>query len=542
MSPTIVVRALGTRALRGLTVLAIAAIMPGFVQAEPYVADPGFNQGRFYTDAFAGSADFRVGKKIVRADNGDVIVAGIVPPVTGEATNGAIGLVRYDSAGVRRPWTNAGDNGHFDDQYVVYPCPGTNRCRDVKDLKLFGSRLYVLVDSDRWRIATQPPFGLRFYGYGSDVFVFGTDGSYQNATAIDDEPAADPDDFRTVAGGGIALYDNMAFPTVTSLVYAGTGFTDGAGPHRPRFGKFTVGSNGSLSVDTAIMEPTHGECGWSGSLCELLDVALGGRSGTAAPRIYLTGSRWHGDPPPGTIGWGAGWDYFVMRVNSNGTPDTSFAGNGISLREDFVGAQTGGRGIAVKPGFFSSDDEIFVMANVVQRCRDGIAVVKIGEDGLLASSFGTFGYTRYGGSDEGDSQLCDPNYMVGAIRADWPTDIAYADGKIGVVGLNIYGAGRCDEEPCPEDNVDAELAVIDAATGAIESWRGYAYSDTPGGARSRHSGFWGVVASGDGTFTATGDVRRFETAPVGQRYTQEYATLRLAAQGDRIFANGFDGP
>ena len=539
MNPTIVARLRRARTLRGLAVLAIAAIAPGFTRAEPYVADPGFNNGRFYTDAFAGAPDFRAGKKIVKADNGDVIVAGIVPPVSGDAANGAIGLVRYDATGVRRPWSNAGDNGHFDDQYVVYPCPGTSRCRDVKDLKLFGSRLYVLVDSDRWRLTAQPPFGLRFYGYGSDVFVFGTDGSYQNATAIDGEPAADPDDFRTVAGGGIALYDNMAFPTVTSLVYAGTGFTDGAGPHRPRFGKFTVDGDGSLTTDTAIMEPNPGNQCPASAPCELLDVALGGRSGTSPPRIYLSGSKWHPGPPPGTIGWDAGWDYFVMNVNSSGTPGSNLYDGWVST--EGIGSESGGRGIAVKPGFLSGSDEIFVMANVVQRCKGGIAVIKHGQDGTFATDFGSAGRVRYGGSDEGDGQVCDPNYMVGAIRADWPTDIAYADGKIGVVGLNIYGAGRCDEDPCPEDNVDGELAVIDATNGAIESWRGYAYSDTPGGARSRHNGFWGVVASADGTFTATGDVRRFESAPAGQRYTQEYATLRLAAQGDRIFANGFDG-
>lgn len=537
MIPTIVARALGTRALRGLTALAITAIAPGFAHAEPYVADPGFNHGRFYTDAFAGGPDFRYGKKIVQTDDGDVIVAGIVPAVAGDTGGRAIGLVRYDAAGVRQAWSNPGADGYFGGQYVIHSCGANNACDDVKDLVLFGSRLYVLADANRPRI-TFPPSGTP--DYSVDVFVFGTDGSYKNRSGLDADLPND-DGSRSVYGGGIAVYDNGSFPTVTTLVYGGTGFLDGV--HRPRYGRYTVESDGGLTEQNFLEPNPDGKCP-AATPCQINGIALGGRSAfTTPPRIYLVGSRWHPGPPPGTIGWDAGWDYLVMGLNASGTADTGF-GFGVGfVSTEGVGSQSGGQGIAVKPGFLGSEDEIFVMADVQRICKPGIAVLKHLRNGQFDTAFGSAGRVFYGGSDESNATSCNTGWATGSIRADYPKDIAYADGKLGVVGFNVYRPGTfCTPgNPCPEDDVDGELAVIDAADGTLESWRGYAYSDTPGGARSRHNGFWGVVASGGGTFTATGDVRRFETAPAGERYTQEYATMRLAAQGDRIFADGFDG-
>lgn len=545
MNPLIAARAALVQTIGGLTVLVAALAAPDAAHAEDYVPDSGFNGGRFYADAFASTTpDFRLGKKIVQADNGDVIVAGIVPAVDG-TTGNAIGLVRYDHAGVRQPWANPGANGHFGDQYVVYPCTLDQRCDDVKDLVLFGDRLYVLADT-RNDFSPQP-FVLT--KYAAEVFVFGTDGSYKTRERMDYQNSADPDTYRTVYGGGIAVYDNMMFPTTTTLIYVGTTFPSTGGLTRiGTFSRYTVGNDGTLAVETSLsyLNPAEnsGASCTGQNQCEVTGVALGGRSGTSAPRIYLSGSRWHPGPPPGQIGWEAGWDAFVISVDSNGAPRDGFASDGIYTSESLFLGESGGRAIAVKPGFVASDDEIYLVANVLRGCRDGIGVAKLNEDGAVETDFGPSGRIHYGGSDEGDPAACSLGWIGGWIRADYPTDIAYADGKVGVVGLNVYhpGIACIPGNPCPEDSVDGELAVIDTATGALESWRGYAYSDTAGGPRSRHSGFWGVATTGNGTFTATGDVRFPESAPADRRYKQEYATLRIAPRGDLIFANGFDGP
>ncbi len=514
--------------------------------ADPYVPDPGYNNGQIGADNFAATGyDYRRGEKLVRLDNGDIIVAGVVPGVGSAAGHTKMGLVRYNSAGARQTWSNPGANGFYNNQYVITPCLSTpNWCGDVRDVKgiyRYGDRIFVLADTENSRLRSvggNPPL-LIWTPYPSvDAYVFGTDGSFKGMTVLDSDDYAD-DESRTVYGGGIAMYDNNMLPTAVSLVYAGTGIVDGL--YRPRFARFTVASDSTMTAQTDVVEPAFGT--WcDNDPCQFNGIALGGRTSlTAPPRIYVAGARWHPGPNPGQIGWGAGWDAFAASVNSNGTPRTAFSGSGLYDTEG-IGSQSGGQKIAVDPGFLTSDDEVFLMANVEQACKDSIAVLKITEAGTTATTFGLGGKVVYGGSTQTNTANCNLGWSVGTIRADYPTDIVYSNGKLGVAGLNIYRTGGICVvgQPCPEDNVDGELAVIDAATGAIESWRGYAFGETPGGARSRHSGFWGIAASGEDAFSVAGDVRYFNSAPADRAGKQMFATLRLKAQGDVIFRNGFD--
>jgi hypothetical protein len=521
-------------------------------QAEDYVPDPTWNHGLIGADNFAASGyDYRVGKKIVRLDDGSVIVAGVVPGVGSAAGHRKLGLVRYDAAGIRQTWSNPGTNGFFNGQYVITPCVSSLWCGDVKDVKdvyRFGSRIFVLADTEDFRLESgggNPPLPVWVARPSVDVFVFGTDGALQSYGVMDSDAYAG-DGSRTVTGGGIALYDNGSFPTVTSLVYAGTGIVDGV--YRPRFARFRVEGDGTLTSEVDAMEPAFGSYCGPGDLCQFNGIALGGRTTlTSAPRIYIAGSRWHAGPPPGTIGWDAGWDAFAASLNSSGTPRTGFGSNGLYTTESLaVSSQSGGQKLVVDGGFGTiSQDEIFVLADVELPCRNGIAVLKLGQNGSSVPTFGINGHVRYGGSDQASPTSCNLGWLQQSIRADYPTDIVLSNGKLGVSGLNVYGPGvLCPVgQTCPEDNVDGEVAVIDAATGTLESWRGYAYADTAGAARSRHSGFWGIAANGDDTFSVAGDVRYFNQAsvPADQRGRQMAATLRVAPRGDVIFRNGFDG-
>ena len=532
----------------------LLAALPAFAaQAADYAPDPTWNHGQIGADNFAGSGyDYRLGKKIARLDDGSIVVAGVVPGVGAAAGHRKLGLVRYDAAGIRQTWSNPGADGFYDGQYVITPCVNDLRCGDVKDVKairVFGNRLFVLADTEDFRLESgggNPPLPVWVARPSVNVFVFGTDGALQSYGAMDSDAYAG-DGSRTVYGGGIAVYDNGSLPLVVSLVYAGTGIVDGV--YRPRFARFKVESDGTLTSQVSALEPAFGSYCGPGDSCQFNGIALGGRPNlTSPPRIYIAGSRWHAGPPPGTIGWAAGWDLFAASLNSSGAPRTSFASNGLYTTENFAASsQSGGQKLAVAGGFGTiSQDEVFVLGDVELPCRNGIGVLKLGQDGVAASTFGIAGHVRYGGSDQSSPTACSLGWLQQSIRADYPTDIVQSGGKLGVSGLNVYGPGvLCPAgQTCPEDNVDGEVAVIDAATGAIESWRGYAYADSAGGSRSRHSGFWGIAANGDDTFSVAGDVRYFNrtAVPADQRGRQMVATLRVAPRGDLIFRNGFDGP
>ncbi|MEO5558628.1 MAG: hypothetical protein ABIO49_02675 [Dokdonella sp.] len=523
---------------------ALAAICTN-ANAAQYVPDPTWIGGLIGADNFASSFDIRRGQKVAQGDNGDVIVAGVVPAAGSAAGHMKIGLVHYNHAGVRQAWSNAGANGYFGNQYVIAPCDSAGWCGDVKDVKSiyrFGNRVYVLADTESFLIRPvgNPPVPQVYAAPAIEVYVFGIDGSLQSVTTVDADAYAN-DDSRTVYGGGIAVYSNLLLPETLTLVYAGTGIVDGV--YRPRYARYKVESSGVLTSLTDVMEPAFGSVCSAGHYCQLSGIATGGRAiGSSVPRIYISGSSWHPGPDPGTIGWAAGWDAFAASVNATGTPATSFATNGIYTTEG-IGTQSGGQKVAVSGGFGASvNDDVFLLADVELACRNGIAILKLAGDGTRANTFGSNGQVSYGGSNETNASACGQGWFFRTIRADYPTDIVYSGGLLGVAGLNIYGSGTICivGQPCPEDNVDGEVAVIDPNTGAINSWRGYAYADTADGARSRHSGFWGISSAGDGTFTVGGDVRYFETAPADRRGKQMFATLRVAPFSDSIFKNGFE--
>lgn len=511
--------------------LALLAAAPAAF-ADPYTPDPGYNNGQMEADNFAGGYDYRRGQKLVRLDNGDIIVAGVVPGVGDAAGHTKIGLVRYDSAGMRQTWSNSGANGFHNGQYVITPCiSSVSLCGDVTDVKSayrYGDRIFVLANDDHVTFRTSPPFGA-YMAPGVNVYVFGTDGSLQSLTTIDGADGA--------TGSGIAVYGSGTFPETVSLVYVGNTVVDNV--WSPRFARYTVAGDSSLTAQTEAMEPALGECG--SSQCQFNGIALGGDL-TGAARVYVAGSKYHVRPPDPVISPSTGWYAFAARLNANGTPATSFNDTGINVLYGAFDKQSGGQKIAVKRAGIVGEDEVFLMSDVEQSCKNGIGVTKFKQNGNADTSFNGNGTIQYGGSDQNNTQSCTSGWAIGSIRADYPKDIAYANGKLGVAGFNVYRTPPLcvAGQPCHEDDVDGELAVIDSASGAIESWRGYAYSETPAGARSRHSGFWGIIAGGDDTFSVTGDVRYFDSAPADRAGRNMYVTLRLAPQGDVIFKNGFD--
>lgn len=499
---------------------ALFALTAGSALAQDYAADPAFNGGNWYVDAFSGSLtrSYRA-KKLVRLGNGDVIVAGLVPrrdSSSGDST--ALGLVRYDSAGQRQTWASPGAYGAFGNQYVIYdPASLAPRpVRDVKDIVAIGNRVFVLVETDRYGLRNQPPFGAYFAGHAVDVLVFGVDGSYQaSAVMIDDDNL----DARNVYGGGIAVYSNLQIPEVFSLVYGGTSIENGI--QRATFRRFTAGST-SLSDATGVVYPNPSNYCSAPQRCEITGVALGGRTANV-PRIYLAGSHFLNE-----------WDFMAMRLSANGVPATDFGSGGVRRVGFNISGDTmndGGRAIVVKAGgsVGGNTDEIYVGGDVTVRCGDGVGVVKLLADGNPDRTWGPgdFGVVYFGAAQVPAGQPC-----VLPATDRFAHSIALQDDRVALVGQTNRGSFFVGGEA----QVDSYFAVL-ASDGWLASDAEFPYREN--GSRARHSGLWDVDDAGNGAFTATGDVRYYASATGGLAGQMQYATVRFAPQPDLIFRSGF---
>lgn len=511
------------RILRMTAALLLAVLMPAHAGAASYIPDPSYGTGLISPDAFAGSFSRNyVGRNLVRLDNGDIVVAGLVPKFEGGTNLVNVGLVRYNASGTRVAWSNpTALYAFYGNQYLIYPnrddATANNDLRidDVKDMKLFGDRIFVLVDSYFQNFAG--PYVKR-----SRVLVFKTDGQFLAAAAVG--PA---DTFA----GGIALYDNGAFPTVVSLVYAGYTRPE-SGPSRPVFARYTVAANGAMDEQVQATPNPANFCP-ADRACEIHGVALGG-SFAGPPRVYLAGTRYQN----GT----ANWDFLAMALNTNGTPITSFGHDGVNTVQFNVGGNLLDRAnaIVVDRGGFASEDQIYLIGDVAQGCKQGAGVAKLTQDGELDNSFGApvflgglSGKRVVGGSNSSPCllNLVETSAVAGAL----------VDDRLAVAGyqaapcFSIGGAG------C-EDDVNGMAIVLGADTGDVGnvlSFERYPYTDTVGGSRTRHSGFAGVAASGDGTFTVAGFARYFQSAPGAPEGAFQYATLRIKPTVE-IFSDGFE--
>lgn len=517
------------------TLVALALCFAAPAGAQTWLPDPGYNNGLVAPDAFAGSFSRNYhGRKLAMQD-GNTIVAGVVPALSGDL--GALGLVRYDANGTRLAWSNPGTNGHYGNQYIVLPNGTFNRITDVRDISVFGSRIFVLVETERYVLSADPinnP-GIFFNGYGVDVVVFGTDGSFKSATSVDFDNA-DLEN-RTAWGSGIALYDNGSFPTVVTLMYAGRKKIGSV--ERPAIRRFTVESNHTLTSAYAVQHPEFGGDCPPTTHCSVFGIALGGRSTlTSPPRIYLVGSRFS----TCTGICYDGWQTTVMRIDSNAQPVNSFSGNGFNFVQHDDGSR--GRAIAVRGtiGALGGDDEIFIASEVDRNCAMGVQVAKFGEDGIDDVDFGDhFIGTLYGGSDLGSPQ-CALQHQLGTVRDSYPTGMALSGDVIAVSGYAVGGSGTfCQPgQTCAEDRVDGEAGVLRMSDGALLSHQRYPFTATPGGSRQRHSAYGDIAGAGDGEFMLAGEVRYVETeSDPNLRSKTQFATVRIEAS-PVLFSNGFE--
>lgn len=495
------------------------------LSTAPYVPDPLFYGGRYKPD-FPASIfpENTLGRKIATLDNGDVVVAGLTTRPGGASTNPInLGLVRYNSVGVAVAWTNPGVYGFESNKYIVFPNSedptNAQNVKDVLAIKVFSNRIFVLMEK-------------RFQGGAdTDVFVavFGLDGQLLNsdyvfATALDEY------------AGDMVIYSNNSFPEVISIAIVGSTFN---GVWRPTYAQGKVNSNSSISLNSTVF-PNPGNYCPTNRGCILRSIAAGEINGISPPgAFYLAGSRQYNIPDNGD------WDFLIMKVSASGTPLSSFGGSGVTT----VPFNRGGNGyddansITVDPGFLSDQDEIYVSGFVNQTCKPGFGVAKLTETGILDSSFGDItggglrtGKRVLGGASPPPGQNCSVFFRT---TASYAMDMVLADGKLAIAGFKvspsdiIVGPGV----PDPEDDYDGMIAVIDTEHGTIDSFGDYPYRNPVNGPRNRHSALRGITESSNGSFTAVGEVRFFQTAPGQPSGAAEYGTIRVVI--DRIFASGF---
>ena len=522
-----------------VAMLACAAMLPaGVVSAANYIPDPRWREGQIAPAAFASPlSNNYVGRKMARLSDGDVVVAGTVPPLSGNAALGAIGLARYKADGTgRRAWTNPGANSHFNNQYVIRPGEDFVRIVAVTDLFAYGERLYVLADIQRYRLAGVG-VPLAFDGYGSAIYVFGTDGSFKHSHIADSDLNTGSD--RSVWGSGVAVTMSANHPEGNGDFLYYLGRKKVGSVERIVFRRYSVSASGVLTPLTNAIHPAIPECP-SNIHCSAFGIALGGAVDLhATPRIWITGSRYQ--ECPGAFCW-SGWNAYLQRLDAlNGAP----VGNFQYLTEGMEGR---GRALAVLPRAFDQDD-VYVLAERDRSCKSGMIVFARRKDAPTT-------WQKTLGGSATDSLLCSLEFANGWIRHDIPTAIALQGTRLAVTGYGITGGGLCTPgQTCPEDRIDGSIAVLNAQNGNLISPATsssdpqplyYRYTDTPGGPRTRHSVFHDITGTGDDTFTVAGYVRYPEThATPSYRGKMQYATLRVreSTSGEGpgwIFIDGFE--
>ncbi|MFZ2237048.1 MAG: hypothetical protein WBP11_09760 [Dokdonella sp.] len=489
---------------------------PDIVQAiDEYVPSPAFNGGRLSLDHFAAanSVDI-VGGITAQLSNGDIVVAGLVPP-SGVSTcnNGAalcsIGLVRYNAAGVRKTWSTPGSWGQFSNQYIVYP--GTPQYEYIRAINVRPGFIDVMVDeinSSRAGLGRQ------------DVRIvsFTQDGLYQSQFP-----------FFGAAPEALDILDfygaQMVQINSTRVIAVATAY-DSVGPF-VSVTRMKILTNGALDIDPMWGSPY-------GNLNYLKQYYPPNSSCAAAPckatagyAVRPVGSNFDDFYVAGSVQWnGDDWDTFVLKISSqDGSTKPEFSGDGWArFGFDQLNSNFNDRGA----GLYVYQDEIYLAAQVAQKCHPGIGMAKInGANGNLIAAFGGSGRIVFGG--QGNSPICLDNGRLD----DVPLAISATGGRIGIVGyerskFNIITSVT---------HYDPMLAVVDAVGGVVLDLDSHSVKRADG-SRYGDAVLYSVYGgpSPQSPFTVAGNGR---DATAGN--TLSYVTgVFIPVSADRIFASGFE--
>lgn len=483
---------------------------------DPYVPDPGFNNGQYIADDFGLFSRHQVGQRLARLPNGDVIVAGPAEATTMPVPNtmNNIGLVRYDSSGQRVAWSNPTPAfSHGDGNWLIYPNIAGATYKDVKEVVVTDSHVFVLANLQ-----------INANDAAVHIIVFGLDGQFVANSAPFNSALLDE------FGAGLIYYETGNLPMQRHLLVVASAreVNNAAAPLRTLTRHYHVAADGSLSpTASAVAVHIPGVCAPSTSnTCQPLRVARSQAHfplDSGSPRFYIAGLY---QATPGDR------DMFVMRVFSDGSADTSFGANGFAQLAFSAATRPVpdeyATGIAIR-SIGLTTDEIYVSGRVVLACRDGGGVFRLHHDGTRNFDFATFGALLFGGSNAASGSLaCSLN-----PKGHYPEGLAIDGDRLAMGGY----AFRPRPTVCPscEDEIDAQLVVVDAEDGTVLDHRELPYPLT--GPRELWSVLWDIRAGAPGTgiFTLAGNLAPIADTPLNR---WKFGTLRVRA--DRLFGNGFD--
>ncbi|MGH8174170.1 MAG: hypothetical protein ACREPX_13595, partial [Rhodanobacteraceae bacterium] len=293
--------------------------------ADRYVHDPSLFGGTFGLDHFAGanSSDF-AGWISAPLSNGDILTVGLVPAWGGaDPANGLwnLGLVRYDGAGHRVAWPNAGNYGFFANQYLVYPNVDPPQYQYLRDVKVANGWIYVLVD-----VQQQSKSGLG----RQDVRIVQVREDGSSFTSWPTFGYAGSPDLDNVDFYGAQMVPMSA----QMMIVAATGY-DMAGGF-VAVSRLAILPGGTVNQDPGWGDPYGGPGSFdqvryyfppddycaAGSLCTVTASFAVKPTGFDFGDFYVAGSRQYD---------GADWDPYALKISSlSGDPKPEFTPDGWS--------------------------------------------------------------------------------------------------------------------------------------------------------------------------------------------------------------------
>lgn len=494
-----------------------APVVAGSAAVEPYAVDSRYAGGNFTEDAFASfveepNKDF-VGRKVLRV-NGDVLVAGLVKYPSGNQTNGQwnLGLVRYDAiGGTRLTWSDpAPTHAHYQDQYVLVPNSANGLIRDIADMRVLGDRIYVLVDEQ---------YTASINLSVARVYVFDLSGRLVSGSIPFSANSIGVADTQILAGG-LATYTDLV-ANRRYLVVTATRFRPDVGHGRPVFRRYEIVDVGGLGASTGTIELNTSACWNTAWECQVRAVEA---NALFSPKLYVL-FAYRGNAS-------SDWDVVVSRIDTNGQGDPSWDPNNVHWNISDGGDRTDwavGLEVRTPPSAGVFRDEVYALSRSARNCQPGVGVLRFDHDGGVVGSRLFGGSTQTGTDCTSNSRRFDHPRAIVANATNTHTNLARL-AVVGETGISFVVG--------PPTN--ATLAILDAQLNLLD-WRDYRSplsSTTNFG--TRMPALWGVVADGNGTFTATGSLAypSYTNVPENLRGKRMVTTVRFAP--DSIMTHGFE--
>lgn len=507
--------------------------------ADPYQIDPGFYLRRFQLISLTDLGNYPnsdyTARQVARLPDGNLVVAGLTPPYNAAAqANGLwnLGLELLSPTGFNRSWPDGGTYSHFFDYHLVYPGNANARIQAVRDIKVVGNYIYVLVDQKQ-----------TWAGNGAqDVYIetFTTDGRWLAEQRVLGTGDGTGNDIR-------AFYGVALVPISSNRMLVVTQGVDNYGPY-VAVGRVGINTSGAYA-GTTYTDPTWGNaygtsgervknyfapgrlCSSSVQTCNAVPIAATRKASTptsTSDYTYIAGSVQYDGAND--------WDVFVLKISDDtgGFASNFGAGDGWqTYAYDVANSDYGDR----TRGLFAWVNDMYIAVRVSRRCSNGVGLIKASTTtSSLDASFPGGGKILIGGDDGTGTN---PVFCAA---------LAYSYDSFGMTGggagsspdrVGIVGHGM--RTVAGTTTVDPALTVV-STSGEVISQSTYTVRAEPvggnPGVRKGDAILYDAIPGPAGTasFTVVGEGR---DTTQGNRL--RFLTGQLSpVSADTIFKNGFD--